>query len=75
MDGFVSLVRRINIRHMFERLVTDMEFTFAFAIPFEPSSYLVGLALLVGTAIAAVAGFYPSREAARVPIIESLRYE
>lgn len=56
-------------------LVTDMEYTFAFAIPFEPSTYLVGLALLVGTVIAGVAGFYPSREAARMPIIESLRYE
>ncbi|MGH2729955.1 MAG: ABC transporter permease, partial [Actinomycetota bacterium] len=56
-------------------MVKDMEFTFAFAIPFEPSWNLVALAMVVGTVIAGLAGSYPSREAARVPIIEALRYE
>jgi putative ABC transport system permease protein len=56
-------------------MVKDMEFTFAFAIPFEPSWNLVALALVMGTIIAGLAGSYPSREAARVPIIEALRYE
>jgi putative ABC transport system permease protein len=56
-------------------MVKDMEFTFAFAISFQPSWNLVALALVLGTVIAGLAGSYPSREAARTPIIEALRYE
>jgi putative ABC transport system permease protein len=56
-------------------MVKGMGSAYAFDVPFRPSWVLVALALTVGTAIAAVAGLYPSRTAVRVPIIESLRYE
>jgi putative ABC transport system permease protein len=56
-------------------MVKGMGSAYAVDVPFQPSWTLVALALTVGTAIAAVAGLYPSRTAVRVPIIESLRYE
>jgi putative ABC transport system permease protein len=56
-------------------MVKGMGSAYAVDVPFQPSWTLVALALTVGTAIAVVAGLYPSRTAVRVPIIESLRYE
>ena len=49
--------------------------SYSFQVPFQPAWGLAAVALTVGVAIAALAGVYPTRRAARVPIIESLRYE
>lgn len=52
-----------------------MEAEFSWRVPFEAPWALMVLSLLIGVAVSAAAGLFPSRLAVRAPIIESLRYE
>ena len=52
-----------------------MEQQFAWRIPFEPQLALTTVAVVGGVLIAAASAIYPRRLAARLPIIECLRYE
>ena len=52
-----------------------MEQSFAWRIPFQPQWALIALAIGGGVILSAVAAAYPRRVAARLPIVECLRYE
>ncbi|MDQ3953099.1 MAG: ABC transporter permease, partial [Actinomycetota bacterium] len=56
-------------------MLLSMNFLYAFDIPYLPPWELFGLAVVAGTAIAAVSAVYPRRLATRLQIVECLRYE
>ena len=56
-------------------MLTSMNFLYSFSIPYRVPWGLFALALVAGTAIAALSAVYPRRLATRLEIIECLRYE
>lgn len=56
-------------------MLLSMNFLYAFDIPYQPPWALFAIAIVAGTAIAAVSAIYPRRLATRLQIVECLRYE
>ncbi|HEX2296005.1 MAG TPA: FtsX-like permease family protein [Actinomycetota bacterium] len=56
-------------------MLISMNFLYAFDIPYQPPWTLFAVAIAAGTAIAALSAVYPRRLAARLQIVECLRYE
>lgn len=56
-------------------MLLSMNFLYAFDIPYQPPWALFAISVVAGTAIAAASAIYPRRVAARLQIVECLRYE
>ena len=56
-------------------MLVSMNFLYAFDIPYRPPWTLFAVALVAGTALAALSAVYPRRIATRLSIVECLRYE
>lgn len=56
-------------------MLLSMNFLYAFDIPYQPPWALFVIAVVAGTVMAAASAIYPRRVAARLSIVECLRYE
>jgi putative ABC transport system permease protein len=56
-------------------MLLSMNFLYAFDCPYQPPWALFVVAVVAGTAIAALSAVYPRRLATRLQIVECLRYE